>query len=155
YDSEDGTVPVFVGNEFETSSITENTTFWVEAVTAGGCASVRLPVEVSLYPNPILELDDDELGICEGNSAVLSVSSDGNTINWYDNEDATTPIFTGTEFETPELYENTSYWVEALSDEGCLSKRIEITVTVNQIPDLAIENNTLEICEGTSAILTA
>lgn len=155
YDSEDGTVPVFVGNEFETSSITENTTFWVEAVTAGGCASVRLPVEVSLYPNPILELDDDELGICEGNSAVLSVSSDGNTINWYDNEDATTPIFTGTEFETPELYENTSYWVEALSDEGCLSERIEITVTVNQIPDLAIENNTLEICEGTSAILTA
>src|SRR5690606_12121775 len=43
--------------------------------------------------------------------------SDG-IINWYDAADATEPVFTGTTFETDELTETTSFWVEAVAEEG-------------------------------------
>ncbi len=49
--------------------------------------------------------------ICENNSANLSASGTG-TLNWYANVDDDTPIFTGTNYTTPNLTSTTSYFVE-------------------------------------------
>ena len=54
--------------------------------------------------------------ICEGTTATITATSDGEEVNWYDAADATTPIFTGLEFETPTLTETTSYWVQAFNE---------------------------------------
>ena len=54
--------------------------------------------------------------ICANTTATLTATSDGEEINWYDAADATEPIFTGPIFETPELTESTSYWVQAFNE---------------------------------------
>src|SRR5690606_26342382 len=62
---------------------------------------------------PTLTVEDAE--ICEGSSATLTATSNGDEVNWYDSATGTTPIYTGTTFETPALTETTSYWVQAVS----------------------------------------
>lgn len=53
--------------------------------------------------------------VCEGTSATLIATSNGDEVNWYDSATSTTPIFTGTSYTTPALTANTSYWVQAVS----------------------------------------
>src|SRR5690606_31162422 len=69
------------------------------------------------YPDFELTTDEDDLILCGPGEATLEIDSDG-IINWYDAADATEPVFTGTTFETDELTERTSFWVEAVAEEG-------------------------------------
>ena len=92
--------------------------------------------------------------ICAGETAQLSVTTEGQIINWYDAVDAETPVFTGNDFTTPELTETTSYWVE-VANWGCISERNEVIVTVNPLPELVIEEEEVEICFGNDAHLYA
>src|SRR5690606_17138295 len=43
--------------------------------------------------------------------------TDGGQVFWFTSEDATTPIGSGLNFETPELTETTTFWAEASSGE--------------------------------------
>src|SRR5690554_2172366 len=70
-----------------------------------GCTTPTLSVET---PDPI----------CEGTTATIEATSNGEDIHWYDTETGTSPIFTGASFTTPELTETTSYWVQAFSYGG-------------------------------------
>lgn len=79
-----------------------NAQFFGRLNADGGCTTPTLTVET---PDPV----------CEGSSATLVASSNGDEINWYDSATSTTPVFTGTEFTTTELTETTSYWVQAVS----------------------------------------
>lgn len=91
--------------------------------------------------------------ICAGETAQLSVTTEGQTVNWYDAVDAETPVFTGNNFTTPQLNETTTYWVE-VANWGCISERTEVTVTVNLLPELQAET-AYEICSGDNAVLYA
>src|SRR5690606_21460984 len=72
------------------------------------------------YPDFELTTDEDDLILCGPGEATLEIDSDG-IINWYDAADATEPVFTGTTFETDELTETTSFWVESVGvAEGSL-----------------------------------
>lgn len=94
--------------------------------------------------------------VCENSTVTLSVTTtEGNIINWYDSADATEPIFTGTEFETPELSETTTYYVEAVTSLGCASSRIEVIATILPAPELIIKETEIAICEANEARLYA
>lgn len=67
-----------------------------------GCTTPTLSVET---PDPI----------CEGTTATIEATSNGEDIHWYDTETGTSPVFTGSSFTTPQLTETTSYWVQAFS----------------------------------------
>lgn len=66
---------------------------------------------------PMLSVDNPD-PICEGSSATLTVTTDGEEVHWFDSVTSTTPIYVGEEFVTPGLSENTSYWVKAVNDGG-------------------------------------
>lgn len=53
--------------------------------------------------------------ICSGSSAVLSATTDGTDVFWYDTADATTSIASGTILQTDMLTADTSFWVEAVN----------------------------------------
>ncbi len=55
--------------------------------------------------------------INSGETALLTATGSG-TINWYENIDDTSPIFTGENFTTPVLTEDTTYFVESVILEG-------------------------------------
>ena len=60
-------------------------------------------IEPEVTPDTIFE---------DGNTAVLEAT--GDSVFWYDQMDASTPIFVGNMFETPALEESTTYYVENL-----------------------------------------
>ncbi|SMC90202.1 Ig-like domain-containing protein, partial [Moheibacter sediminis] len=91
--------------------------------------------------------------ICAGEELTLTANTEAELIHWYDAADATEPVFTGTEFELPELTETTSFWVEA-ANYICKTDRIEIIVNVNPLPVLEAET-TYAICSENSASLYA
>lgn len=91
--------------------------------------------------------------ICAGEELTLTADVEAELINWYDSADAETPIFSGPEFELPELTETTSYWVEA-ANGVCKTERTEIIITVNPLPVLETET-TYSICSGNEASLYA
>ncbi|MGB6083130.1 T9SS type A sorting domain-containing protein [Moheibacter sp.] len=83
-------------------------------VAAGGAQFFTLlNPDDSDCTTPTLTVEDAE--ICEGSSATLTATSNGDEVNWYDSATGTTPIYTGTTFETPALTATTSYWVQAVS----------------------------------------
>jgi len=154
YDSVDSTEPVFTGSEFTTPELSQTTSYWVEAIGEWDCTSERVEVVVTVNPTPELIIENTTVETCEGTSAILTANSAA-TVHWYDSAEATEPVFTGASYETPELFETTSYWVEAQSGEGCISERIEIIINVLPAPELEIENPEVEICLGSDAYLYA
>lgn len=154
YDSEEATEPIFTGTEFETPVLTETTLYWVEYSETAVCFSNRVEITVQVNSIPEITVETTEFEICEGTSVILTAASDG-TINWYGSEGASEPVFTGASYETPELFETTSFWVEAQSGEGCVSERIEIVINVLPLPVLQVENIEIEICSGNDAYLYA
>jgi len=92
--------------------------------------------------------------ICAQSTVNLTANVEAESINWYDSATATTPVFTGTSFETPELIATTSYWIEA-ANGVCKTSRTEIVITVNQLPVLTIDNTDPVVCSGNEASLHA
>lgn len=104
--------------------------------------------------NPIVvgisgcDLEDEEL-------RVTNASGDY-TYNWYtvptggiSDPSQSTAVFT-----LPELTETTTYYVSAVSPDGCESERIEVTAELIKEPAPAITvDGDLEFCEGESVLL--
>ena len=53
--------------------------------------------------------------VCDGNTATLTASGSGGTLDWYDQQTGGTLLSTGTSYTTPPLSSNTSYWVEEVT----------------------------------------
>jgi len=123
YTSSTGGNSVFTGTDFTTPGITNNTTYYVEAVNAGGCTSASRTA-VTITANPIPTVTAQGTSICPGTSAALTATStDQNaTINWYANATGGNVVFTGTTFNTSSLNANTTYYAEVVDNiTGCVS----------------------------------
>lgn len=66
---------------------------------------------------PSLTIATTALEACEGTTAILEAETNGGQVFWFSSEDATTPIGSGINFETPILTETTTFWAEATSGE--------------------------------------
>ncbi len=151
YASQNGTTPIFTGNNYQTPALNASTNYWVEAVSPEGCKSGRVQVAVTVSGPTI---DAQNVSVCSGNSVTLTASSPGNVINWYSSATSANPIATGAAFTTPALISGTSYWVEAEAAAGCLSGRVEVTVTVHPVPAITVGNAAI-LCSGMATTLTA
>lgn len=119
-------------NPLPTSFTTgETTVIWVRIENENGCFAVRT---LELIISTTLEIEiATPIEICSGAAAVLEVqTAEGNTVNWYENQTDIDPVFTGNPFTIPGLTETTSYWVEVISPEGCISERIEVIIEITE-----------------------
>ncbi|MPM31674.1 hypothetical protein SDC9_78231 [bioreactor metagenome] len=90
--------------------------------------------------------------ICSGNTASLSTSWSGGsgTIRWYDAASGGTLLYSGTNYTTPALTANATYYATlANAFTGCETHRTPLTVTVNAIPTTSVIAST-GICDGNS-----
>lgn len=84
-------------------------------VFSQGLTSVTSNPEGSMScTTPTLTITSPE-PICEGDSATLTATSNGEDVHWYNSATGGTPIHTGTTFTTPSLSATTSYWAQAVS----------------------------------------
>ncbi|WP_231427482.1 putative Ig domain-containing protein [Pedobacter sp. Leaf250] len=132
---QNGGTPVLTGATVTTPALTASTTYYVEAAQ-GNCVSTgRTTVIVPVNPAPALPtLTTSSSSVAPGQTAILTASSSETnvTFNWYNSATSTTPVYVGPTYVTPSLTATTTYYVEAVSANGCASLgRAQITVTVN------------------------
>lgn len=162
-----GGSPIDSGSTFNTGAI-ENSgavnltkIYYVEAVDASGCTSLRIPVTVVLKPglevplvNPILST------VCNGQTVDLVGTAllGSTTFNWYDQILGGNLMHTGDTFTTPTVTNNTGlnlvklYYLEAVDNFGCKSIRTPATVITRPALDIPIVSNPIAtVCEGQSA----
>ncbi|RFZ90306.1 gliding motility-associated C-terminal domain-containing protein [Mucilaginibacter conchicola] len=162
YSSPSQTTVLFTGPTYVTDAILATTNFYVAAFNSNGCSSSNLAmVQVNTRPAPAPPViaNDVPVSTCAGTSAALTVTNAqaGYTYKFYTVSTGGTAVFTGTTYNTPVLNANTTYYVEALNEDGCASPtRTQVTVTVNQGPNVPVASATgTEICPNNSTTITA
>ncbi len=133
-----------------------SSSWYTEGRTRAGSARVYNNCELS-----DISISAEQTGTnCSGSTTTITASilpeyyAVNGIVNWYASSDATEPIFTGTEYETPELTETTSFWVEAVTLVGCSSERVEVVVEVFPVPTLIVPTTEITACAG-DVVLTA
>ncbi|MCC8408224.1 gliding motility-associated C-terminal domain-containing protein [Mucilaginibacter sp. UR6-1] len=158
-----GGSPVFTGTVYS-PVVTASSTYYVEALNAGGCASsTRTSVTVTVVPPPAApQITSQNAGICPGSSATLTATSaTGTTIRWYTSQTGGTPVFTGTSFNTPALNTSTTYYAEAVFDNGgctSLTRKAVQVIVFQQLAALVVsitETNTSSVTISWTSITGA
>ncbi|OKS86593.1 gliding motility-associated C-terminal domain-containing protein [Mucilaginibacter polytrichastri] len=161
YTTATGGTPVFTGTTLTINNVTANATYYVEATNSAGCTSAtRTQTDITVIPTPappIIQPVSGSLSVCAGASATLRVVNPQTNVvyRWYDAATNGTLLFTGTEYQTPALTANTTYYVEAAQAGNCNpSTRTAVTVTVNSLPsDPTLVAANVAVCMGANATL--
>ncbi|NDK54598.1 Ig-like domain-containing protein [Pontibacter fetidus] len=147
-----GGVPLATGQSFETGALTSDRTYFVEAVNSSACTSSRTPVKVTVTPQPATPLANNAF-ICAGETVTLAVINPDMTLNyrWYDG--AGKLLATGNTHAVSGLKASTTYYVEAISGNGCVSPaRKAVVVSVAQLPATPVVSNASS-CSGETVTL--
>ncbi len=87
--------------------------------------------DVQLMPQTVEPVAFDQYILAGMQTTVVALSP--NEVWWFDSDTATVPIATGSHFTTPELYDTTTYYLEARYQDDttpCVSPRSAVTVYV-------------------------
>jgi gliding motility-associated-like protein len=135
---------------FETSKLRADTVFYVEALSVEGCIS-RDTIRVAVYPLP--DLTVNPIAVCYDSMAVLTASSvHAVLLTWYSDANYTNIITHAASFTTTTLQNDTAFYIEALSVDGCIS-RDTVRVSLYPLPDLSVRDTA--VCYGSTIALTA
>lgn len=135
YTSYTGGTPVGYGTTFTTPVVTKDTTYFVAAVGADSCGSEkRTPVQVKVGL-PSVNVTPSSASVAESATPTFNVVSPNAVYqyNWYTVPTGGTPVYVGSQFTTPPVSANVTYYVEAvsLSDANCKSLRTPVAITLN------------------------
>lgn len=114
-----GGAPFFTGNSLLVQNAQVGDTFYIQGEN-GNCKSAYVKYEFSVndYPsNPVIKNDS----ICLGAIANLSAKTDVGRIEWFKNNSGGAMLFTGDEFQSEKLLNDTFFYVQA-NNKGCLNK---------------------------------
>ncbi len=158
YESESSTEVLSTDAQWITPSVNASKTYYVAAVNAAGCESLRVPVSIDVTDvTATIEIENSSL-VCSGQSMTLTANSEmaDGTYRWYETLTSTTPVGEGNSFTTPSLPKTTKYYVSLISPSGCEGTRKEVLANVASYnPDLTSVAESTEICVGGSHSLTA
>ncbi len=132
-----------------TASPTETTTYTVTGTDANGCESTQT-VTIVVNDLPTIAINAEETVICTGASTQVTASG-ATTYSW-------TPFATlsansgNIVMATPT--ETTTYTVTGIDSNGCENTQT-VTITVNDLPTIAINAPTNSICGNETVELTA
>lgn len=147
-----GGSPIFTSNTYQTPILNATTIYYVQDAATLNCNNiVRTPVTATIIDLPIIPAIPPAT-ICEGTIAFLTPDYDFGNLRWFENINSTNPLFSGNTFETPPLFEDTIYYVEAVNN-NCISDRVPYQLFINPIP--VVVDETVFICSNETAILNS
>lgn len=148
YDASFGGNLVGTGPSFTTPVLTATTTYYAEA--NAGCPSERVPVLaiVNPVPDPPVSADQERCGP----GSVTLVATSSSQVYWFDAPSGGNLLYSGTNFTTPALSGNTTFYAEAGFD--CRSMRIPVSATILNLPQVNLGNDTI-ISTGSTIVLNA
>jgi len=161
YSSPSGGNPVFIGNNYQTSALSADTTLYVTAMN-NGCSyqSARVMVQAfvgsSFAPSAPTGVSDTT--ICyNGQTTNIDLSastSSAATIRWFDVDNGGTPLGTGNTYQASiDSRGEKTYYVETW-DGNCGSGRISVKIIASEAPATFAKLSD-EICFGDSADIAA
>jgi gliding motility-associated-like protein len=139
YDA-DYTDTIVKASSLETNVLSTDTIFFIEATSSNGCVS-RGSVTVAI--NPLPELVVKDTAVCFNSIATPFVtSSDAVAFGWYSDINYTDIIVNAASFVTGVLKSDTVFYVETISDKGCVSHD-SVTVAINPLPELVVKDTAI------------
>jgi gliding motility-associated-like protein len=141
------------GSTFTTPNLTIATTYHVAVANSNGCISSATAVTVNINPVPAAPTATG-VTVCSGQSAALSATGTGGTLEWFADASASLVLGTGTTFTTNPLTQTTAYFVRETSAQGCISSLTPVTATVSALP-IAPAAAAVTTCAGAAVTLSA
>jgi gliding motility-associated-like protein len=141
------------GSVYTTGTLTATTSFFVTQVDGNSCESAATTVTVTVDPNPAAPTATPDT-VCAGETATLTATGAGGTINWYSDASATIQVGTGASFTTSVLAQTTTYYAQEVSASGCLSSLTAVTAVVNGLANTP-STSAITVCDGQDVILSA
>lgn len=123
------------GNQFTTATITQNTTYYAEAINNGCSSGARTPINIAVYAFPTV--NDEEISFCQGNNAELDAGVTGMRYLW--STAATSQQITVTT--------GGIYTVDVTNENNCSSRKT-IKLTEHTIPEI----NYIDVNETTVVV---
>ncbi|SEN44751.1 gliding motility-associated C-terminal domain-containing protein [Mucilaginibacter gossypiicola] len=127
YDSAVGGTILSSGATYVTPNLTSAATYYVESAS-NSCVSARTAVTVKVNSQPSPPTASNT-SVCSGTSAKLTAAGDGDIL-WFASPTSTSPLFTGSTFNTPIISEKTTFYIQSRIGD-CVSNRAPVTVSVN------------------------
>ncbi len=151
FDSPIATVPVFIGDVFNTPVLNATTSYYAMASVNGCFNGQRSPVTAVVNPIPTI---DSVMGstVCVNEAATINATASAGTINWYTVPVGGMAISTGSSYTTAVLNATTTYYVDATNNGCTTTNRTAVTVTVLSTPT-PTGNTVQEFCDFEVATL--
>ncbi len=140
------------GSSFTTPSLSQTTTYYASAYPPGCTTGPRTAVAATINIAPTLTVDA-AAPVCSGTAAQLTATASAGIINWYNTATGGNILGTGTSFTTPILTADTTFYAEAINNGCPATSRQAVTVTVLPVP--AVNDETVEFCEKSTATISA
>ena len=127
YNVATGGAALATGTTFNTPSITNTTTYYVEA-SNGTCLSTRTAVIATIDVAQTIT-STTPASRCNAGTVTLSAAATGGTLNWYSSASGGSILATGSNFTTPSINSTTNYYVE-VTNGTCTSARTMVTASI-------------------------
>lgn len=140
---------VGTGNNYTTPPLSATTTYYVDA----GCPTAKTPITATINTIPAIISTNTPVSRCGAGSVTLQATADAGIINWYSSSTGTNIEGTGTNFTTPTITQNTTYYAEAVNN-GCVSaNRTPVYIIIYTPP--AVTDQELTLCKLSTITLDA
>ncbi|SDR65638.1 gliding motility-associated C-terminal domain-containing protein [Polaribacter sp. KT25b] len=151
FDASSGGTQLAKGTSYTTANLTTSTTFYA-TISVDGCTTLqRTPITVTVNQIPVIIATDNDL-ICSGTANLKATASAGQ-VNWYESLTSTIPLFTGTNYTTPDLNVTTTYYVAAINADCNSVSRTPVTAVVDAtIPEFDVMQNTYVLCNDVGSV---
>lgn len=152
FDSPSSKTPLFVGDTFNTNTISATKTYYALASVSGCTEGTRTPVTATVLQLPTIETVTDGSVCKPGNGTLQATASEG-VINWFETISGGTSLHTGSTFVTPFLNETTTFYVDVTANGCTSSSRTPVVLSV-QIPTSPIANSQQYFCDNEQATVS-
>ncbi|RYE16632.1 MAG: T9SS type A sorting domain-containing protein, partial [Sphingobacteriales bacterium] len=123
--------------------------------------TVQIPVTVNGCPGGVPSIPTvPGAYLCNGGGSAATLTATGgganvSTYKWYPAANSATAFFTGSTYTTPVLTATTSYYVSAITAQGCESPRRRVNVVVAPVFTVAATASPSSILAGSQTNLSA
>ena len=140
----------FTDNTYEQDYINTTARKVIFKKTSTSCQSLEKSLEAKVKPIPTAPTLSQTNSVCGVNNATMSVEDPvaGYIYKWYNTINSLSSVSEGVTY-TPNISATSTFYVEAVSSEGCVSSgRTQVVGVVNPIPDVPIVRDSIRCGPG-------
>jgi hypothetical protein len=141
YSSSSSGSVLHTGSSFTTPSLSSSKYYWVSVINSYNHESSRTRVQAIIYSKPSAPSASNK-SRCGSGTVNLGASGapSGGNYRWYGASSGGSVLKTGSGY-SPTVSSSRSYYVSAVSSQGCEGPRKRVIVTINPVPSVSVSNS--------------